>query len=88
LYFSFLDIRNQQRNNRKTITTVEGIPEKFSTLKLLRHWKQTFNTNGTVIKDKERGKIIQIQGDSRKEIAEFLYYEGIAERDEIKVHGV
>jgi translation initiation factor 1 (eIF-1/SUI1) len=30
---------------------------------------------------------IQLSGDHRQEVAEFLYYQGIAEHEEIKVHG-
>ena len=67
----FIDIRNQQRNGRKTITTVEGIPEKYSMTKLLKAWKHMFNSNGTIIEDPERGKIIQIQGDCRKDVSGF-----------------
>ena len=30
-----------------------------------------FNSNGTIIEDPERGKIIQIQGDCRKDVSGF-----------------
>jgi hypothetical protein len=34
------DIRLRKRNNKKTITTVEGIPEEFDFDKILRYWKK------------------------------------------------
>ena len=37
--------------------------------------------------DEEYGAILQLQGDKRKEIAEFLLHEGIAEKDMVRVHG-
>lgn len=63
--------------------------------KILKHFKkvalrdQTFNCNGAKKQDKQTGEqLIQLSGDHRKEIADFFYHEGIAEREEIKVHGV
>ena len=83
----YIHVRNQQRNGRKSLTTIQGIADKFSLKKIIKYLKQEFNCNGTIVTDAEHGKIIQLQGDKRKEIAEFLYYQGIAEREAIKVHG-
>ena len=83
----YIHIRNQQRNGRKSLTTIQGIPIKFSLNKIMKYFKSHFNCNGTIVSDAEHGKIIQLQGDKRKEVAEFLYYQGIAERESIKVHG-
>ncbi|CAK0853880.1 unnamed protein product [Prorocentrum cordatum] len=76
-------IRMQQRNGRKSWTTVQGFPEQVrlpktgrvlpvNFEKILQHLKKTFKTNGTLIYDAEHGTIIQLQGDIRKEVAEFL----------------
>ena len=83
----YIHIRNQRRNGRKSLTTIQGIPDKFSLNKIMKHFKKEFSCNGTVVKDPEHGDIIQLQGDWRKGVAEFLYYQGIAERETIKVHG-
>lgn len=46
-----------------------------------------FNCNGTILNEEERGEIIQLQGDKRNEVAEFLIQEGIGTKDNVKVHG-
>ena len=51
-----------------------------------KHLKKVFNTNGNLREDDDWGTIIQVQGDCRKEIANWLYHEGIAEKDQIKNH--
>jgi translation initiation factor SUI1 len=47
---------------------------------------QEFACNGTVIDDEKAGKIIQLQGDQRSKMTNFLVDEGV-EKDIIKVHG-
>merc|ERR1712019_127541 len=80
---SKVHIRMQQRNGRKSWTTVQGFPEQVRLPrsgrvlpvdfdKILRALKKTFKTNGTLKKDDEHGTIIQLQGHIRKEVAEFL----------------
>ena len=83
----YIHIRNQQRNGRKSITTIQGIPDRFSLQKMIKFFTKEFNCNGTIVDDPQHGKIIQLQGDKRKEVAEFLFQQGIADRDQIKVHG-
>ena len=39
----------QQRNGRKTLTTVQGLPEKYDPKKLLKAMKKEFACNGTVV---------------------------------------
>jgi translation initiation factor 1 len=46
-------IRIQQRNGRKTLTTVQGIAEKFDKKKLVRSFKKEFACNGTVVEHPE-----------------------------------
>jgi translation initiation factor 1 len=82
-----IHIRNQQRNGRKSLTTVQGIPVKYSLNKIIKYLKSQLNCNGTIVDDAEHGQIIQLHGDKRKEIADFLYEQGISERESIKVHG-
>lgn len=83
----YIHIRNQQRNGRKSITTIQGIPERFSLQKMIKFFTKEFNCNGTIVDDPQHGKIVQLQGDKRKEVADFLHHQGIAEREQIKVHG-
>ncbi|KAD4386027.1 hypothetical protein E3N88_26196 [Mikania micrantha] len=55
--------------------------------KILKDLKKEFCCNGTVVQDKELGKVIQLQGDQRKNVSTFLSRTGIAKKDQIKIHG-
>jgi len=86
----YIHIRIQQRNGRKTLTTVQGLPVKFSRKKILTVVKKKFACNGTIVNDEEMGEVIQLQGDQRKNMQEFLTdKEDGLELDPktIKVHG-
>ncbi|KAE9468045.1 hypothetical protein C3L33_00032, partial [Rhododendron williamsianum] len=67
---AYIHIRIQQRNGKKSLTTVQGLKKEFS-----------------FEKDKELGKVIQLQGDQRKNVSNFLVQAGIAKKDQIKIHG-
>ncbi|KAJ2850069.1 Eukaryotic translation initiation factor eIF-1 [Coemansia brasiliensis] len=82
-----IHIRIQQRNARKSMTTLQGLPEQFDLKRLLKYFKKTFGCLGTIVKDKEHGLVIQLGGDQRAKLSEFLTTEGIAKKDEIKIHG-
>ncbi|CAL1172094.1 unnamed protein product [Cladocopium goreaui] len=92
-------IRMQQRNGRKSWTTVAGFPEsvrlpksgkvlQVDFEKILRALKKTFKTNGVLIKDPDHGSVMQLQGDIRKEVAEFLIeVTAIITKDQVMIHG-
>ena len=65
-------IRVQQRNGRKSLTTVQGLPQKVDKKKILKALKKDFCCNGTVVEDPELGSVLQLQGDQRKNISQFL----------------
>ncbi|KAK7624005.1 translation initiation factor SUI1 [Phyllosticta citricarpa] len=69
---NYIHIRIQQRNGRKTLTTVQGLPKKFDQKKILKVIKKKFACNGTIVHDSEMGEVIQLQGDQRKDVQEFL----------------
>ena len=83
----YIHIRTQQRNGRKSLTTVQGVNPKINKKVILKECKKKFNCNGTIVDDPELGDIIQLQGDQRKLVAQFLIDEKIAKKDVIKVHG-
>ncbi|KAE9456621.1 hypothetical protein C3L33_11579, partial [Rhododendron williamsianum] len=83
----YVHIRIQQRNGRKSLTTVQGLKKEFSYEKILKDLKKEFCCNGTVVLDKELGKVIQLQGDQRKNVSNFLVQAGIVKKDQIKLHG-
>ncbi|KAI5203926.1 hypothetical protein E4T39_03873 [Aureobasidium subglaciale] len=87
---SYIHIRIQQRNGRKTLTTVQGLPKKFDQKKILKVIKKAFACNGTIVSDTEMGEVIQLQGDQRKDVQEFLCDKkaGLGlDAKTIKVHG-
>jgi translation initiation factor 1 len=84
---NYVHIRIQQRNGRKTLTTASGIPQEVNFEKVLKVFKKNFCCNGTIVKDPELGNVIQLQGDQRKKIAQFLIDEQIVKKESIKIHG-
>lgn len=83
----YIHVRVQQRNGRKSLTTVQGLKKQYSYNKILKDLKKEFCCNGTVVQDPELGKVIQLQGDQRKNVSSFLVKAGIAKKDSIKLHG-
>ncbi|CDO69535.1 hypothetical protein BN946_scf184785.g40 [Trametes cinnabarina] len=83
---NYIHIRIQQRNGRKTLTTLQGLPKEYDLKKLLKAFKKEFACNGTLVDDEEAGQVIQLQGDQRLKISNFLVQEGIPKAS-IKVHG-
>ncbi|XP_022879951.1 protein translation factor SUI1 homolog 2-like isoform X1 [Olea europaea var. sylvestris] len=73
----YVHIRVQQRNGRKSLTTVQGLKKEFSYNKILKDLKKEFCCNGTVVQDPELGQVIQLQGDQRKNVSTFLVQAGI-----------
>uniref|UniRef100_A0A3B4G2X0 Eukaryotic translation initiation factor 1b n=1 Tax=Pundamilia nyererei TaxID=303518 RepID=A0A3B4G2X0_9CICH len=69
----YIHIRIQQRNGRKTLTTVQGISADYDKKNL----EVKFACNGTVIEHPEYGEVIQLQGDQRKNICQFLIEVGV-----------
>jgi len=84
---SIVHIRTKQRSGKKSTTIIEGLAEDLDLPKILKALKKTLNTNGSVLEDEEFGGIINIQGDQRTAVAQFLCKYHICEPDEIKIHG-
>ncbi|XP_010545223.1 PREDICTED: protein translation factor SUI1 homolog [Tarenaya hassleriana] len=83
----YIHIRIQQRNGKKSLTTVQGLKKEYSYERILKDLKKEFCCNGNVVHDKEQGKIIQLQGDQRKNVSQFFVQKGICKKDQIKIHG-
>ncbi|WVZ66150.1 hypothetical protein U9M48_015416 [Paspalum notatum var. saurae] len=83
----YVHVRIQQRNGRKSLTTVQGLKKEFSYSKILKDLKKEFCCNGTVVQDPELGQVIQLQGDQRKNVSNFLVQAGIVKKEHIKIHG-
>ncbi|KAI9354886.1 translation initiation factor SUI1 [Zopfochytrium polystomum] len=83
----YIHVRIQQRNGRKTLTTVQGIPAELDQKKVLKAFKKQFACNGNIVQDDELGEVIQLQGDQRVKVLQFLTEQEIATKDKIKIHG-
>ncbi|KAJ5012307.1 Protein translation factor sui1 [Colletotrichum sp. SAR 10_99] len=57
----YIHIRIQQRNGRKTLTTIQGLPKRFDQKKILKVIKKKFACNGTIVEDQDLGEVIQLQ---------------------------
>jgi translation initiation factor 1 len=54
---------------------------------VLKAFKKLFSCNGTIVKDEIKGMVIQLQGDKRNEVSDFLIQEGIGTKSTVKIHG-
>ena len=82
-----IHVRVQQRNGRKTLTTVQGLPVDLDQKKMVKYFKKEFACNGTIVKDEDDMEIIQLSGDQREKIKIFLIEQEICQQDEVKIHG-
>jgi translation initiation factor 1 len=88
---SHIHLRIQKRTARKSITVVEGLSvETLDLTKILKSIKRTFSCNGTIITrmvDDREIKFLQLSGDQRQNVKDFLIREKLATKDKIVVHG-
>ncbi|KAI3691557.1 hypothetical protein L2E82_49922 [Cichorium intybus] len=63
MMLALVDICVQQRNGRKSLTTVQRLKKDFSYNKILKDLRKEFCCNDTVVQDSELGLVIQLQGD-------------------------
>lgn len=83
----YVHIRIQQRNGKKCLTTVQGLSKEYKYERILKDIKKEFCCNGNVVQDKELGTVIQLQGDQRKNVSNFLVKAGLVKKEQIKIHG-
>ena len=84
---SKVHLRSQQRNGRKSITIVQGLDEDLDEKRILKYFKKTFQCNGCISEDKEYGKIIQLSGDQKENVKNFLIEQEIYKIENIVIHG-
>jgi len=81
----------QQRNGRKCITTIQGLDDDLDLKRICKAMKKVFNTNGSIEKDEEMGEVIQLQGDQRTNVRDWLIEQEIVSKTEAEerlvVHG-
>ena len=66
---------------------VQGLSEDLDLEKICRAFKRMWHCNGNTLNSEKWGEIIQLQGDHRTKIKEFLIEEGIAQKEHIQRHG-
>ena len=84
---SKVHIRIQQRNGRKSITTVQGLEDDLDLKKILRSFKKNFKCNGAITDHKRYGEVIQLQGDLRSQVRDFLVDHQICTMEQVQIHG-
>ncbi len=84
-------IRVQQRNGRKCITTLDGLEQDLDLKRICKAMREAFSCNGNIkMKEGEEEGVIQLQGDQRENIKQWLLDMEIIlknETDRIVVHG-
>ena len=80
-------IRIQQRNGRKSITTIQGLETDLDLNKILRSLKKNFKCNGSVTWLMEYGDVIQLLGDQRDSCKDFLLDHEIVKEEQVQIHG-
>lgn len=82
-----MHVRVQQRNGRKCVTTLQGLADDLDTKRILKAFKKNFSCNGAIVKDEELGEIIQLSGDQRTNIRDFLVDQQIVTESQLVLHG-
>lgn len=84
-------IRVQQRNGRKCITTLAGLEEDLDLKRICKAMRNCFSCNGNVVMDEDEDTgVIQLQGDQRENVKQWLLDQQVILKNEahrIVVHG-
>ena len=80
-------LRIQSRTTRKSIMTITGLENDLDLKRIVKYLKKNLRCNGAVVQNKEYGDIIQLQGDHRGTVKQFLIDMNICEDTQIIVHG-
>jgi translation initiation factor 1 len=67
-----IHLRIQQNGKNRQITSIEGLDNDLDLKLILKALKKEFKCSGMITNDKEHGEVIQLQGDHRKGLAEWL----------------
>ena len=77
----------QQRNTKKYITNVSGIPDKYDLPKILKYIKKIYKCGGTVLRDDNQNQVLQLSGDQRNNIYKFFIDYNVMDKENIILHG-
>lgn len=79
-------IRIQQRAGRKSITTIQGLYQELDFERLAKEFRKRWGCSAIVV-ETEKGSVVQLQGDQRTHLKEFLLAEELVWPDQLKVLG-
>jgi translation initiation factor 1 len=80
-------IRIQQRTGKKMITIIQGLDSKIPKKELIKKFKTMFACGGNINSDEEYGDVIQLTGDQRLKVRDYLVDNNVVEADNIEIHG-
>jgi translation initiation factor 1 len=66
---------------------VQGLESDLDIKRIMKAFKKNFNCNGAVVLDKDAGEVIQLSGDQRTNVKDFLTDQQIARAVDIVLHG-
>ena len=76
-------IKYIKRNGKKCITTIEGLENDLDIKKITKSLKKIFFCNGSIKKDNNEEDVIQLSGDQRDNVKEFLVDQEIIKKEDI-----
>ena len=80
-----------QQNGRRNVTTVQGLDQDLDLHRILKALKKAFNCNGSIDTHEQFGEILQLQGDQRETVVEWLLVQEILTKEEVAervvIHG-
>lgn len=88
--FRLLDvvhIRIQQRTGKKVITIIQGLDAKIPRKDLIKKFKTMYACGGHIANDKEFGEVIQLTGDQRFKVRDYMVNNNIVDSDKVEIHG-
>jgi len=77
-----IHLRTQQRNGKKCITTVQGLDDDLDIKRIAKAMRKQFNCNGSIDEHEQYGLIIQLQGDQRDNVIQWLIEQEILTKQE------
>ena len=84
---SKVHVRIQARNRRKCILTIQGLDDDLDLKKICKYMRRNLQCNGAIVKDDTFGEVIQLQGDHRQAVRDFLVDMKICGKDQLVIHG-
>ena len=83
-----ITISVNQRSGKKCKTNIYGWGEEYDLPKICSHFKKTFKCSGAVVENKDYGLVIELTGDNKKNVYEFLINECICSKENIISKGI